>query len=87
MRQLFVTPQFKKDWRDVPVHVRAQADSISAALRANPVDTRLGVKKLQGITPFAWRVRIGQYRLVYSFTKTEIILHRIRLRKDIYRTL
>ncbi len=87
MRQLFVTPQFKKDWRDVPAHVRAEADSVTVALRVNPVDARLGVKKLQGIVPAAWRVRIGQYRLIYSLNKTDVILHRIRLRKDIYRTL
>jgi addiction module RelE/StbE family toxin len=87
MRVLQVTPQFQKDWRDVPDLVRSEASNISKYLLVNPVAPSLAAKKLQGIAPSAWRVRIGQYRLIYSFTKTTVILHRIRLRKDVYRSL
>lgn len=85
MRDLQVTPQFQKDWRDVPGPIREAVHQTTLALRAFPTDPRLGVKKLQGIHPPVWRIRIGSYRLVYSFTKTAFILHRIRLRKDVYR--
>lgn len=87
MRVLQVSPQFQKDWRDVPSSVREEASDISRRLLINPVDPSLLTKKLQGIVPVAWRVRIGQYRLIYSFTKKSVILHRIRLRKDVYRSL
>ena len=87
MRKLRVTSQFQKDWEDVPNEIREVAHSATELLKVNPVDSRYRVKKLQGIVPSVWRVRIGSYRLVYSFSKTELVLHRIRLRKDVYKNI
>ncbi len=87
MRELLVTPQFRKDLKIVPDKIREQADILLFMLRKNPVDFRLGAKKLSGINPPAWRVRIGVYRLVYAFTAKDLILLRFRHRKDVYRNL
>jgi len=85
MRGLVVTSQFKRDSRSIPTKITEQADALLFMLRENPVDSSLGVKKLVNVKPPAWRVRIGSYRLVYTFSKTDIILLRFRHRKDIYR--
>ncbi|MBI3588959.1 MAG: type II toxin-antitoxin system RelE/ParE family toxin [Candidatus Liptonbacteria bacterium] len=87
MRELFVTGQFKKDLSKVPDFVRDETDLIARKLRVDPIDKKLGVKKLIQITPSVWRVRIGSYRLIYIFDKDSINLFRIRHRKDVYRNL
>ncbi|MBI4598761.1 type II toxin-antitoxin system RelE/ParE family toxin [Candidatus Uhrbacteria bacterium] len=87
MRDLLITPQFEKDLKKISLKVRSQTDEIIKRLRRNPIDSSIARKKLHGFEPALWRVRIGPHRLVYSFTKTMLVLHRIRHRKDIYRDL
>lgn len=87
MRDICITPQFEKDLRIIPAYVKEQADAVLFLLQNNPVDLKLGVKKMTAIHPPVWRIRIGAYRLVYMFTKTHIILLRFRHRKDVYRNL
>lgn len=45
-----------------------------------------GVKKLKGKTGL-WRIRSGNYRIIYSILKNELIIEiiRIRHRKEAYR--
>ncbi|OGE81029.1 MAG: hypothetical protein A3H72_03700 [Candidatus Doudnabacteria bacterium RIFCSPLOWO2_02_FULL_48_8] len=86
MRKLLITPRFRKDLRDIPDQIKKQADDLLFALRRNPVDPRFGIKKLTTGFP-AWRIRIGVYRLVYSFDQSRLILHRFRHRKDVYKNL
>lgn len=87
MRVLCITPQFTKDFSKVPLHIKVKADNITVILKENPVDGTLRTKKLTGIKPPVWRVRIGAYRIVYSFNKTTITFLRICHRKDIYHNL
>jgi mRNA-degrading endonuclease RelE of RelBE toxin-antitoxin system len=87
MRELFVTRQFQKDILRIPSDIRIPADVAIERLRKNPADISLKPKKLVKITPVAYRVRIGHYRLIFSFTKTTLTLHKFRHRKDIYRKL
>ncbi|MBI2607916.1 MAG: type II toxin-antitoxin system RelE/ParE family toxin [Candidatus Doudnabacteria bacterium] len=86
MRELFFTPQFRKDLKGIPEEIKKQADGLLLVLRKNPVDPNLGVKKLKISFP-AWRIRIGVYRLVYSFDRSRLILHRLRHRKNVYKNL
>ena len=87
MRDLFVTRQFRKDFSRAPSDIKENAHTAIHRLRANPLDSSLDTKKLVKIAPAVYRVRIGHYRLIYSFTKTTLTLHRFRHRKDIYRDL
>ena len=85
MRELCVTRQFEKDIFRIDESMRIRANQVILKLRKNPTDPTLNIKKLVRITPSAYRVRIGHYRLIFSFTKTFLTLHRFRHRKDIYR--
>ena len=87
MRELLVTSQFEKDCRSLPVFVRQHADGVIVRLRTNPLDASLNLRKLKEIGDDLWRVRVGNYRLVYSFSETSLILYRLRHRKDVYRNL
>ncbi len=84
MRVALVTPQFKKDARKIPHNIQEAADKIIRLLAANPLHPGLNSIKLTHITPVVYRVRIRHYRLIFSYTRDAIILHRIRHRKDIY---
>ena len=87
MRELFVTPRFKKDYESIPPEVVARAEIIVKRLRENPTGRMVGAKKLQTVKSPVFRVRIGSFRLIYSFTKSRVVLLRFRNRKDVYRAL
>lgn len=87
MRAVLVTPQFTKDLRKIPRDIHTTADAIVQLLAANPLHPDFKIKKLRNIAPAVYRVRIGHYRLIFSYTSETVILHRIRHRKDIYRNL
>ena len=44
-----------------------------------------GVKKMAGVN--AWRIRVGDYRVVYSIEDRQLVVEviRIRHRRDVYR--
>jgi mRNA interferase RelE/StbE len=43
------------------------------------------VKKLQGIDPPEYRLRVGDFRVRFSLPETVMIVLRVRDRKDVYR--
>lgn len=85
MRELFVTPQFEKDLLLTPIELRKKADELIKQLLILPTDNTINISKLHGFNPPLWRVRIGAFRLIYSFDKKRLILHRFRHRKDVYK--
>ena len=85
MRELIAAPAFKKDLRKLPEVVLARLDALTKQLQINPLDPRLGTKKLTGYSSSLWRIRIGNYRIVYRFDRVKVELVRIGHRKDIYR--
>jgi len=86
MRFIFITDQFKKDFKKVPINIQTSAYKKSEKLRINILDKSLSIRKLR-FKNNLWRMRINQYRLIYSFNEDKIILHRILHRKDIYKKL
>ncbi len=87
MRHIFITPQFKKDMRKLPKKVIAKADRLLSILSSDPKDSQIDTRKLNKIRAKAWRVKVGRYRIIYSFDKTSLTLHRFRHRKDVYKNL
>lgn len=86
MRELFVTNQFEKDLRKLPKDTQIEANFKVQFLQKDPLEQTLDVKKLKGFRdPALYRMRIGAYRVLYSFTARALILHRIKHRKDMYR--
>lgn len=84
-RSIVFTREFEKDCRSIPKQVKAQADAVLFVLQSNPVDFGLSVKKLTNVHPPVWRVRVGSFRLLYTFDETQIVLLKFRHRKDVYK--
>ncbi len=83
-RELLVTPQFECDFKIIDKNIKLVADNAVQKLVVNVSDKTLDVKKLHGFSPALWRLRIGHFRLIFSYTSTSITLHRFRHRKDVY---
>lgn len=47
MRELYITPQFRKDARKIPSFVTSQVDETIKLLRTNPTNEILSIKKLK----------------------------------------
>lgn len=79
-----LTSQAEKDLRKLP---KAVAERVAKALRALAEAPRpSGVKKLQAVDN-AYRIRIGDYRIVYEIIDQQVtvIVIKIGHRREVYR--
>ena len=72
--------ELKKLPKPLTVRITKAIDKLSLNPRAGSVRQMVGTK--------AWRLRVGDYRVVYDINerKLVILIIRIRHRKDVYRT-
>ena len=80
-----LTPSFQKDLEDLP---RREQERILAALKrleSDPFGPPPHVKKLRSEGVGRWRLRVGFYRVRYDVTGQDVVLYRVRHRKDIYK--
>lgn len=78
-----VTPRAQKDLRALPVRERKRVADQIDALKTDPRPT--GCKKLKGREDF-YRVRVGDYRVVYQIEDEVLLILIVRVgdRKEIY---
>ncbi len=79
-----VTRSAEKDIDKLPSFIINKVWIVLESLEENPFPT--GCKKLKGKID-TWRVRVGDYRIVYLIEKDKIIIKIIAVkhRKDVYR--
>jgi mRNA interferase RelE/StbE len=72
-----------KELRKLPVAARKQVSELIDALAHDPRPH--GAKKMVGVD--AWRIRIGDYRVVYSVMDQRLVVEIIKIgnRRDVYR--
>jgi mRNA interferase RelE/StbE len=72
------------EFRSLPTHVKDRVEVAVEELKINP--RPLGVRKLKGHERL-YRIRIGQYRLVYEINdKAKLVrVTRVRHRREVYR--
>jgi len=80
-----LTPSFVRDLEALPVSVQDAVLKRVKRLETNPFGPPPTIKKLKGKEPGQWRLRIGVYRVRYDVIKRDVVLYRVRHRKDIYR--
>ena len=82
--QVFLRPAAKRDWKKLPGHVLSRIEQALLTLKENPRPH--GVAKLAGMHD-RWRIRIGDYRVIYQIDDTlqEVTILRIAHRRDAYR--
>jgi len=71
----------------LPVRVRLQVIHDVASLARDPLPPRPGSKKLKGYRPPLYRLRAGDFRVLYRVIGTTIAVLRVIDRRDLDRTL
>lgn len=72
-----------KELRKLPTPVRKQVSELVDSLVHDPRPH--GVKKMTGVE--AWRIRIGDYRVIYSIADQRLVVEIIKIgnRREVYR--
>lgn len=87
MYKIIFDKSAEKDLDRLPKDIIRRIISVIAKLSTEPKPTR--VKKLQAADEELYRVRCGDYRIIYSIAEGIKIVNirKIRHRKDVYRNL
>lgn len=83
--QVLIKASAEKDIQRLPPDVRARMASAILQLGEEPRPT--GVRKLKGKGEEGWRIRVGDYRVVYRIDDSlrQVIVYRVRHRREVYR--
>lgn len=74
-----------REYKRLPLDIqRIVAAVFEGEFRNNPFSRILNVRKLQKPL-IGYRLRIGEYRVLYTIEKEMITIYRIRHRKDAYK--
>jgi mRNA interferase RelE/StbE len=82
MMRALLSPLAQRQVADLPKAVRARLDGLIQRLERWPDVS--GVKPLGGKLVGRYRVRTGDYRVVFHVKGHEIVVERIAHRKDVY---
>jgi mRNA interferase RelE/StbE len=74
-------PRAIKDIESLPSRMQGQ---ILARIEEMRDDLKGGVKRLTNFTP-EYRLRVGDYRILFEMEGEAIIIYRIRHRREVYR--
>ena len=84
MYKILVSRKAEKEIISLPSSIVKRVGQAIDKLAENP--RPVGSKKLQGTTENLWRVRVGDYRIIYDIEDVLKIIDvkRVRHRKDVY---
>ncbi len=86
MFTVLFTKSAEREYKNLDSKIQAKVQEAVKLLRISPYSDLLQIKKLKG-DPHLYRVRIGDYRIVYEVAKVEIrvIIIKIGHRREVYR--
>lgn len=91
MREKFVvktSKAFIKELDDIPAEVALEIAKRLKILEVAPLPFGKSlIKKLRGFTPPLYRLRVGEYRVLYRIIKNQVIVLKIIARKQLEREL
>jgi mRNA interferase RelE/StbE len=79
--RLVISNRFRRDMRRLDVPTNRRVLEALATLEDNP---RQGIR-LTNVAIGQWRIRVGDWRIRYDIEEDQILLYRVRHRRDIYR--
>ena len=85
MAQIFFTPKAANEFKKLPNHIRFTITEIlNGDFSSNPLSPKFNLKKLK--LPFeGFRMRIGVYRMLFTFKNKMVTIYSIKHRKDAYK--
>lgn len=78
-----LTPSFQRDLEALPSPVQQRVLEAIKHLETNPFGPPPKIEKLKGKGIGQWRLEVWPYRVRYDVVKQEVVLYRVRHRKDI----
>ena len=82
---VLVTPSFQRDLEDLPTSAQEKVLESIKRLETDPLGPQPKIKKLKGRGIGKWRLEVWPYRVRYDVVGHDIVLYRVRHRKEIYR--
>lgn len=82
-----LTDRAAADMDRLPLRARLQVSQDIASLARDPLPPRPGPKKLKGYRPPPYRLRAGDFRVLYRVTGKAITVVRVIDRRDLERIL
>jgi mRNA interferase RelE/StbE len=79
--ELVISNRFRRDLRRLPALAHRRVLETLATLEQNPYEGT----RLTNVALGAWRIRVGDYRIRYDIEGNQVLLYRVRHRRDIYR--
>ena len=85
MSRLFFTAGAERDYQKLPTEVQTRITFVlEGRFTIDPFAPELNTTKLK--PPLhGYRIRVGDYRVLFEYTTEVITIHKIRHRKDVYR--
>ena len=80
-----LTPSFTNDLEKLPDNVQPKILAALARLETHPFGPPPKIKKLKNKGIGQYRLEVWPYRVRYDVTGHNVVLYRVRHRKDIYR--
>ena len=80
-----LTPTFRRDLERPPARVQDQVLQAVKRLEVDPFDPPPKIKKLKGQGVGQWRLEVWPYRVRYDVVNRDVVLYRVRHRKEINR--
>ena len=84
--KIFFQKSAHKEYEKLPKKARLKIDEALSILSINPLSELLNFKKIKGKDNH-YRIRVGDYRVVYTPQNEKLIIRIIRVghRKDVYK--
>ncbi len=80
-----LTPRFQRDLEDLPAAAQRNILGAIKRLETDPFGPPPKIKKLKGKGVGQWRLEVWPYRIRYDVFQGDVVLYRVRHRKEIYR--
>jgi len=84
--QVFLSEKAQRDLDELPAKITAQILADCSRLADNPVPDGKRIKKLQGFKENLYRLRAGDYRVVFKRAGTRIDIVRVLSKPDFQRS-
>ena len=83
--RVIVLPRAEKDLRKLPTPMIARVKAAVLGLRDEP--RPVGVRKLVNVTPETWRLRVGDWRIIYRIgDQVQVVtVTNVAHRREVYR--
>ena len=80
---VFLSGRARSELKALHSEIVKRLDQHIACLSGNPRPP--GCKKLRSKTPDGWRIRVGDYRIVFDVRESTIVVMAVGHRRDVYK--